>query len=120
QSCVVTIHEASQRHILRKLSLFPFAVRPEHMIFTSCYERQFAMAWAPWISRASSVIPVGSNIAVAAEQGPRNRTEIVHFGLIMPGKGLEQVLELGNLSRLAGLPLVVRIIGRVPLKHASY
>ncbi len=120
QRCVVTIHEVSQRHILRKLALFPFAVRPEHIIFTSRFERRFATTWAPWISRASSVIPVGSNIAVAEQESPRTLTEIVHFGLIMPGKGLEQVLELGNLIRSAGLPLVVRIIGRVPLKHAAY
>jgi glycosyltransferase involved in cell wall biosynthesis len=120
QRCVVTIHEASQRHILRKLALFPFAVRPEHIIFTSRFERRFATTWAPWIARVSSVIPVGSNIAVAAQESPRTHTEIVYFGLIMPGKGLEQVLELGNLIRSAGLPLVVRIIGRVPPKNAAY
>src|SRR6202035_1398164 len=46
--------------------------------------------------------------------------EIVHFGLIMPRKGLERVPELGGLITSAGLPLVVRIMGRVPLKHAAY
>jgi glycosyltransferase involved in cell wall biosynthesis len=120
QRCVVTIHEASQRHILRKLALFPFAVRPEHIIFTNRFERRFARRWAPWIARASSVIPVGSNIAVSAGEGPRTLNEIVYFGLIIPGKGLEEVLELGNRIRSAGLPLVVRIIGRVPLKYAAY
>src|ERR1700719_4557504 len=74
QSCVVTIHEASQRHILRKLALLPFAVRPEYMIFTNRFERRFAMTWAPWIACASSVIPVGSNIAVAAQGSSRTLT----------------------------------------------
>src|ERR1700719_732282 len=120
RSCVITIHEASQRHILRKLALLPFAVRPEYMIFTNRFERRFAMTWAPWIACASSVIPVGSNIAVAAQGSSRTLTEIVHFGLIMPRKGLERVLELGSLITSAGLPLVVRIMGRVPLKHAAY
>jgi glycosyltransferase involved in cell wall biosynthesis len=120
QSCVVTIHEASQRHILRKLTLFPFAVRPEHIIFTSRFERRFATTWAPWIARVSSVIPLGSNIAVTAQESPRTLTEIIYFGLILPRKELEQVLELGNLIRSAGLPLVVRIIGQVPPKHAVY
>jgi glycosyltransferase involved in cell wall biosynthesis len=120
QRCVVTIHEASQTHILRKLALFPFTVRPEHIIFTSRFERRFATAWAPWIARVSSVIPVGSNVAVAAQKSPRSLNEIVYFGLIMPRKGLEQVLELGNRIRTAGLPLVVRIIGQAPLKHAAY
>jgi len=120
QSCVITIHEASQRRILRKLALIPFAVRPQHIIFTSSFERRFCTSWAPWIARCSSVIPLGSNIAVAAKMGPRTLTEIVYFGLIVPSKGLEQLLEVGNLIRLAGLPLVVRIVGRVSLKHAAY
>ena len=34
RSSVLTIHEASQRRILRKLALYPFAIRPEHVIFT--------------------------------------------------------------------------------------
>jgi glycosyltransferase involved in cell wall biosynthesis len=120
QSCVITIHEASQWRIRGRLALFPFAVRPEHIIFTTPFERHFAATWAPWIARASSVIPVGSNIAAAAKEGQRTLSEVVYFGLISPRKGLEQVLELGNLIRLSGLPLVVRIVGQVPLKHAVY
>lgn len=120
QSCVVTIHEASQRHILRKLSLFPFTVRAEHIIFTSRFERRFAMRWAPWIARASSVIPVGSNIGVVSNNGSRALSEVVYFGLIAPRKGLEQVLELSMLIKSAGLPLTVRIIGKVPPKYADF
>ena len=120
QSCVITIHEASQRHILRKLALWPFAIRPKHIIFTSSFERRFATTWAPWIANASSVIPVGSNIAVGARQIPRTVTGIVYFGLIVPRKELEQVLALGERIKSAGLPWVVRIIGRVPPKHAAY
>ena len=103
RGCVVTIHEASQRHFLRKLALFPFSVRPEHIIFTSSFERQFATKWAPWISSVSSVIPVGSNIGVGARKGPRNLSEVVYFGLIMPGKGVEKVVELSRLIKSAGL-----------------
>jgi glycosyltransferase involved in cell wall biosynthesis len=120
QGCVVTIHEASQRHFLRKLSLFPFSVRPERIIFTSRFERQFATTWAPWISRVSSVIPVGSNIGVGARRGPRNLCEVVHFGLIMPKKGVEQVVELSRLIKSAGLSLKVRMIGKTPLRHVDY
>jgi glycosyltransferase involved in cell wall biosynthesis len=120
QSCVVTIHEASQRHLLRKLALLPFSVRPERIIFTSRFERQFGRTWAPWISRVSSVIPVGSNIIVGAGRGPRNLCEVVHFGLIMPGKGVEQVVELSRLIKSAGLSLKVRVIGKAPLRSVDY
>jgi len=118
--CVVTIHEASQRHILRKLALVPFTVQPEHIIFTSRFERRFATAWAPWIARISSVIPVGSNIDVGTPKGPRARNEIVYFGLIMPGKGLEQVLDLSRLIQSAGLALTVRILGTAPPRCSDY
>jgi glycosyltransferase involved in cell wall biosynthesis len=120
QSCVVTIHEASQRHILRKLSLLPFTVRPEHLIFTGPFERRFAMKWAPWIARTSSVIPVGSNIGVVSNNGSRTLSEVVYFGLIAPRKGLEQVLELSMLIKSAGLPLTVRIIGKVLPKYEDF
>ena len=120
QSCVVTVHEASQRHFLRKLALFPFSVRPEHIIFTSSFERQFATKWAPWISGISSVIPVGSNIGVGARNGPRNLSEVVYFGLIMPGKGVEKVVELSRLIKSAGLSLKVRMIGKAPLRAVDY
>lgn len=120
RNCVITIHEASQRQILRKLALIPFAVRPKHIIFTSSFERRFCTSWAPWIARCSSVIPLGSNIAVAEREEPRTLTEVVYFGLIVPRKGLERLLEFANLIKLAGLPLVVRIVGRVSLKHAAY
>lgn len=120
RGCVVTIHEASQRHFLRKLALFPFSVRPEHIIFTSSFERQFATKWAPWISSVSSVIPVGSNIGVGARKGPRNLSEVVYFGLIMPGKGVEKVVELSRLIKSAGLSLKVRMIGKAPLRHVDY
>lgn len=120
QKCVITIHEASQRRVLRKFALIPFTVRPEHIIFTSSFERQFAMNWAPWIVRSSSVIPVGSNIAVVTNGRPRSSNEIIYFGLITPRKELEQVLELADLLRKSALPLVVRVIGRVPTKHVAY
>ncbi len=120
QNCVVTIHEASQRRILRKLSLLPFSFRPEHIIFTSHFERQFATKWAPWIAPASSVIPVGSNILAATRESQRTLGEIVYFGLIIPRKELEQVLELAKLIKLAGLSLIIRVIGRVPDRYEAY
>lgn len=120
QSCVVTIHEASQRRLPRKLSLLPFSVRPQHIIFTGRVERQFARRWAPWISRVSSVIPVGSNIGVGTAPELRTRSEVLHFGLIMPGKGVEQVVELSRIIRSKGLALRVRMLGKTPLRHRDY
>lgn len=120
QGCVVTIHEASQRHILRKLSLIPFAFRSMHVIFTSESERQFATRWIPWISRKSSVIPIASNIRKGPTDRPRRVGEVVYFGLIIPGKGLDQVVELSQLAKSAGTPFTLRILGQVPSRSKAY
>lgn len=120
RSCVLTIHEVSQRHVLRKLSLIPFALRSKQVIFTSESERQFANKWVPWISRRSVVIPIGSNIRRGETNRLRKVGEIVYFGLIRPGKGLEQVMELSQLVRSARLPFIVQILGHVPTDSRAY
>lgn len=120
KNCVVTVHEVSGAHILRKISLLPFSFRARHVIFPSCFERRFALRWAPWLSHRSSVIAIPSNIGGAERQQQRSPREIVHFGLIMPKKGLEQVIRLGELIQLSGLPFLIRIIGTVRPEHTSY
>ena len=118
--CVITIHEASGAHILRKLGLLPFSIRPKRIVFTSEHERQFAVKWVPWISRVSCVIPIPSNIS--AFEGPNQRSldEISYFGLIMPKKGLDSVITLAQLVKVSGLSFRIRIIGSCPPKHAGY
>jgi glycosyltransferase involved in cell wall biosynthesis len=120
KSCVVTLHEVSRVHILRQLSLYPFAIRPQHIIFTSEHERQFAKNWLPCRANIMSVIPVGSNIEAVPNADKRRSQEIAYFGLIAPRKGLEQVLELGKLIRSAGAGLKIRIIGNVDRKTQAY
>jgi glycosyltransferase involved in cell wall biosynthesis len=110
--CVITIHEASEAHVLRQLSLYPFSLRSEHVIFTTPYERDHAVRRAPWIARKCSVIPVGSSIRTAELGRPRNAREIVSFGLFRPQKGLEDVFALAELIKAAGAPLSIRLIGK--------
>jgi glycosyltransferase involved in cell wall biosynthesis len=118
--CVITLHEVSQARFLRKLAMFPFSLRPKHLIFPSDFERRFAVRWAPWISPLSSVIAIPSNIRAAVPQGARNVNEVTYFGLIMPNKGLDDVVKLGALIQCKRLPLRVRVIGKAPTKHMAY
>jgi glycosyltransferase involved in cell wall biosynthesis len=120
RSSVVTLHEASQSHILRKLSLYPFTLRAQHLIFTSEYERIFAKKWAPWIARISSVIPIGSNIDAVPNSVAQRSHEVAYFGLIMPGKGLEEILKLAYLIQSVGSTLKLRVIGKASSKHEAY
>lgn len=108
---VVTIHEISKAHILRKISLFPFSVRPRHVVFTTPYERDFALSWAPWIAHCCDVIPLASNIAIGTKNKISDIEEIIYFGMIRPNKGIEQVLFLAELIKRSSLPYRIRIIG---------
>ena len=119
---VVTIHEASKARLPRKLSLYPFALRAKHLLFTSEAERGFAARWAPWIAENSSVIPVGSNVECqpCSQQDVRSFREVVHFSLTIPKRGLEAVLELAALAKEGGHDLAVRAIGNRRPEHFFY
>jgi len=118
---IVTIHEASQRRLPRKLSLVPFTFGSQYLIFTNEYEKRFVEKWAPWSRRiASSVIPIGSNIPTGPQGGQRSLMDIIHFGLITPNKGIEDVIELARLAREAGLPVAVHLVGSVAASQERY
>lgn len=118
--CVVTLHEVSQVHVLRRLSLYPFALGAERLIFTSDYEMNYALKWAPWLANRSSVIPIGSFISTPIDACEKDLDDIVYFGLIRPKKGLEQVIRLAYLAKSEGVSLSVRIIGSVDSKQQPY
>ncbi len=117
QRSVVTLHEASQSHFFRRLSLY-FFLLARHIIFTNSHDLDYVSRLAPWVRRRSSVIPIGSNVRVAASD--RNLRDIVYFGLIRPKKGLEDVLALAALIKERRGDLKVRIIGAPMPEHAEY
>jgi len=110
---VVTVHECSQGHWLRQVSLYPFSLRGPRIIFTNVFERRYANKFAPWISSRSCVIPIGSNVEVVPHSVGRNPNIVTYFGLIRPKKGLEQVLELARCLKGQGGGLRVRVVGTV-------
>jgi glycosyltransferase involved in cell wall biosynthesis len=109
---VMTIHECSQAHMLRQLSLLFFSIRAHKVIFTNDYERRYAQRFAPWIKGRSTVIPIGNNIPLAPAIGTPDSV-VTCFTLIRPQKGIEQVLELARLFKASGSNIRVRIVGAV-------
>jgi len=116
---VVTLHEVSQSNLLRRISLYSF-LRSKHVVFTSFFERNYALRFAPWILTRSSVIPIGNNIPVGARVKDSELAEIVYFGLIHPKRGIEHVLTLARLIKEAGLSYQVRVIGMPDPRWTSY
>jgi glycosyltransferase involved in cell wall biosynthesis len=116
---VVTLHEASRLHPLRRCSLGLFTLRARHLIFTTAHEQDFIGRWAPWTRNRSSVIPVGSSIAEAPPVAKTDST-VVCFGLFRPNKGIEDVLRLASLARDQGRDLTVRFIGSPDPRKMDY
>jgi len=116
---VVTIHEASQTHVLRRLSLFPL-LSSRHVVFTNFFERDYVGGFAPWVRERSSIIPIGSNLPVGRLASERRLNEVIYFGLIRPAKGLEQVLDAARILKQRIPGMMVRIVGLTLKEHETY
>lgn len=120
---IITIHEASQFHPLRKLWLLPFSFN-KNLIFTSLFEYKYFKSIFPWYQRKPNVIPIGSNITgpfnFPVSFNGKNTDEIIYFGLIRPKKGLEQVIELATLLKQGQLNYKIKIIGKIIDKDLNY
>jgi glycosyltransferase involved in cell wall biosynthesis len=117
---VVTIHEVSQAHILRRLSLYGFSLRSQRVIFTTEFEKDHATRWCPWIAQKATVIAIGTNVAVSVKPVSERLDIVGYFGLIRPMKGLEQILEAAAELRDQAPDMRVRIIGKVTPGMESY
>lgn len=117
---VVTLHEASMVHILRRASLVPF--RFAGRIITTTNEEADYISFLLWIQRAKiDVIPVGSNVPRSDVTAKDEPPVITYFGLVYPAKGLERFLEVAREARLfMGEKVRFRICGQIHPKYADY
>lgn len=120
KSGLVTLHEFSLAHPLRKLSFFPFTLRSSLLVMTSEFEANAIVAKMPWIHNRIRVIPIGSNIESPVPAGVERSESVVHFGLIMPHKGLEDFLEFARLVRTSNLDWELLIIGKIAPGQEAY
>ncbi len=118
---VLTVHELEGSHLLRRLSFYPLWARARHVIFTTEANRDYSLRWAPWVRGISSVVPLSSNIPVRTNgRNGHGPAEVIHFGLVRPNKGIEDVLEFARLAHAERSPISVRIVGSSPAWHAGY
>lgn len=110
---VMTIHECSQTHILRQVSLFLFTIRARKIIFTNEYELRYAERFAPWIRKRSALVSIGNNIPLASAVSKTSDRAVTYFGLIRPEKGLEEVIEMARLFKARQSGVIVRVVGTV-------
>jgi glycosyltransferase involved in cell wall biosynthesis len=117
---IVTIHEFSLAHPLRKLSLFPFTLRSSRIVMTSDFEKTALIEKMPWASNRILVIPIGSNVYPNGAPQMEREQSVAYFGLITPRKGLEDFLEFARLVRARNLSWNLLAIGRIYPGQESY
>lgn len=124
--CVVTLHEFSQVHPLRRLASLAFS-RADALIFTTPEERDAFCRWRPESRRRSMIVPLGSNIpclavdeADSADAGRRDLDSICYFGQLRPRRGLEAFLALARLAARRAPRLRFLVLGAVPAGRESY
>lgn len=119
---LVTLHEFSHAHVLRRATAVALAGAASCAVFTSELERRSLERLLPFAARRSPVIPVGHNIRVHTTTGAAGHdgVDVVYFGLLAPNKGLEPFLELAALAQQRGLGLRFRVLGGWNDRHAAY
>ena len=114
---VATLHEFASFRFYRLPWFIPYAVCADAIVFTNGIEQE-AFRRRLGVTRAhTEIIPIGSNIPVGPV-GIRKERSVCYFGLIMPGKGLEQVMELARLLIPTGFE--VTVIGSIPPSSAAF
>lgn len=120
---LVTLHEASQTRLLRRIALVPLLMFSRWIVFTNSFERSFCKSLFPTIDKKSSVIPIGSSIlppdgTIVADW--HDREYIVFFGLIRPHRGIEEFLRFAQLLRQNNGSAAIILIGKTAGKWKAY
>lgn len=117
--CVVTLHEFTRLEWRRKLQAIGPALHGQ-MVFPTRAEKEAAARWLPWAARRMHFIPVSSNVPTCAEPVARDPSRVAFFGLLGPGRGIEQFLALAELAKKGCAPLQLRLVGEEHQGEEAY
>jgi glycosyltransferase involved in cell wall biosynthesis len=116
---VVTLHEFSFSHVLRRLAIGPLLMRASVVAMTAERERKSILQWYPWLRKRTHVIPSGSNMP-PRRWNPSPIPEIVYFGQIRPRKGIEEFIACRDLLARSRPEIKFKIIGSIVPKFRLY
>ena len=109
---IVTLHEFSSFDLLRRASIYAFVWSAKTLALTSEFEACRLLGQFPRAKKKALIIPIGSNIPfVWPTRESRDGKTVVYFGQIKPLKGLEEFIELAQLSTQRERLWKFRIIG---------
>ena len=114
---LTTLHDyAGQRWQIR-LGMSVFTIGG-NLVLTGERDRAALVRRHPWTAKRVSVIPIGSNIPVG-QWAPSGAFTIIHFGMLRPEKGIEEMIQLARLCKQSGRPYRTVIMGAI-VPHAQH
>ncbi|QWE10887.1 hypothetical protein [Polynucleobacter sp. es-EL-1] len=113
---ILTIHEYSQAHKLRKYIILFLAFLSDHIVYTSIYEKN---QMPKVLNKKSVIIPIGTGISNTYPRcDNRKLFDVTYFGLLMPNKGLEDFINI--VKNLNTNNLNFAVIGNVVAGHEMW
>lgn len=114
---VVTIHEFTIAHWLRKLGMTPLIFLSHLIILPDEREQKAVLRWFPWLKNRCKVIPIGANIdpVVASEniQEVEDPPWIVYFGFLTKSKDFMTLLYAFHHLLSKGVQCKLRLISEL-------
>ncbi|WP_291581584.1 glycosyltransferase family 1 protein [Bacteroides sp.] len=119
---VVCLHEFSNSSLKSKIASCVFLLFASAVIFTTDYEKEYALKFFPFKRKKYFVIKICSNILSSSKVKPyRERNiDLLYFGHIRPLKGIEEFFDIIRLFRLEHSSLRVLLMGQVPSEYNNY
>ena len=108
---LTTLHDYSGQRWQIRLGMSVFTIGGR-LVVTGALDRDALVGRHPWLASRVSVIPIGSNVPGGLWE-PSGQFTIVHFGMLRPAKGIEQMIHLARLCKQLGRPYRTVIVGAV-------
>jgi glycosyltransferase involved in cell wall biosynthesis len=116
---VVTLHDHSLLPYAQRLSTHLFRWTTAQVLFTTDFEAaRYRATLGKW-GADQQVVPIGSNISPYPVDLERNR-DVLYFGQIRPGRGLEDFIELARQSFALSKPFRFVVVGGVSERRSEY
>ncbi len=120
RSVMVTVHEFKRSSRIGRFLGVTWSLFCSRIVFTNREDMKLYLQRFPWARRKTVRIAISSNIAAREPDYGAQQRLILYFGLVYPGKGLEDFLELARLAGKAELGYRFRVVGGVPESAAGY
>ena len=118
----VVLHEFTQLSFKARLAASIMLLTANHVVFTNETDRQSAIHYFRRLRKRSSVVKIFSNIQKVPKPKTtdQRRFDLVNFGHIRPGKGIEVFLQAVQEIRSQAIPAQVILVGQVPKGYEPY